>query len=462
MNNQPTVSVCLPVFNGKDYLAHAIESVLAQTLVDFELLIADDQSDDGSSKIIEDYACRDKRIKAWRNTERKGLFANYNECIMHAAGRYIKPFAQDDLLEPNALADMSRLLDENPDVNLVSCAKRWIDDKGRFLKECRTFPEDRIIVGDEVVLFNLIGCTNWVGEPVTAMFRREVAGDGFNTDFYHFGDIEYWFRIVKDGNYAYVSTVLCSFRRHSQSATSKNLRGLFFVLDILRLWRLYRSVLIELGESQEMTRRRIVEILAMQLDHLHRAEGLTVLEVLAIPLPSMPGRQPLSEQAHKDPREQLYWLLREVTRILAELDDLRCRSAAEREHLNNQIANVRNSTSWRITGPFRYMVRLAKSPQRVHSVQEEVPILPAAWTTECSELKYENNTTDYSVFLEAIDYSLRYLSEKRAELAGNKTAWSKERRILEFELDCLHNSTSWKISTPLRQVSRLVGGKRWK
>lgn len=457
MSSQPRVSVCLPVYNGKDYLAQAIESVLAQTLPDFELLIADDQSSDGSSEIIEDYARRDKRIIAWRNTERKGLFANYNECMMRASGCYIKPFAQDDLLEPNGLAVMSSLLDENHYVSLVTCAKRWIDDNGNTLQEIRSFPEHRVMVGNDVVLFNLIRFTNWVGEPVTAMFRRELLGAGFDTAFYHFGDIEYWFRIVKDRHYAYLNSVLCSYRRHEGSATSKNLKGLFFVLDILRIWRLYLPLLAELGESESMTARRVTEILAMHLDHLVRVEGLTCSEMLSIPLPpneacdqlDMPGKIVI------DPRETLYGLLREVTAVLAAIDDLKCSSAAEREHLHNQISNLRNSTSWRITGPFRYMLKIDGPSSRL--IEDS---LPEPVQSERIPVRQEfNGSTNSEGFDRAICDALNYLDEKQSELKIARVAWLDESERLEAEISRLKTSLSWKLSAPLRKISKLLGGK---
>lgn len=453
MSGQPLVSVCLPVYNGERFLAQAIDSVLAQTVTDFELCIADDLSTDNSSKIIEEYARRDKRIVAWRNSNRKGLFANYNECMSRASGRYIKPFAQDDILEPNALAEMSNLLNENNDVSLVTCARKWIDDNGEILREIRPFAEDRIIAGKDVVLFNLIRCTNWVGEPVTGLFRRELIGDGFDRSFYHFGDIEYWFRIIQNSNYAYVNSVLCGFRRHAQSATSTNLKGLLFVLDIARLCQLNNNLLRELGESEAATARRVTEIVAMQLDHLVRVEGLTIEEVLRIPLPASEAGDLFENSGAMfvDPREKLYWLLRDVTMLLAEIDDLKCSSAAQREHLRNQINNLKRSTSWRITGPFRYMLRVGVRDSWVEGDRSK-PV-----SSERAQVK--SSDSPVSGFEKAICDALNYLDEKRTELHNSSIAWLAEREQLEREISRLQSSLSWKVSMPLRQFSKLLGGK---
>src|SRR5262249_40381711 len=99
----PTVSICLPVYNGERFLAEAIESVLEQTHRDYELLICDDLSHDSSLEIARTYARYDTRVTVWSNPQRLGLFANYNSSIERATGKYIKLFAQDDLLAPTML-----------------------------------------------------------------------------------------------------------------------------------------------------------------------------------------------------------------------------------------------------------------------------------------------------------------------------------------------------------------------
>src|SRR6516225_5012596 len=120
----PKVSICLPVYNGEDYLSQAIESALGQTYSDFELLIADDASIDSSLEIVRKYAKQDARIVYWQNDTNKGLFGNYNETLNRASGEYIKPFAQDDFFEANILERMLASFGADPEVVLVACARR--------------------------------------------------------------------------------------------------------------------------------------------------------------------------------------------------------------------------------------------------------------------------------------------------------------------------------------------------
>src|SRR5438874_11358052 len=108
------VSILLPVFNGERYLAQAIESVLAQTHTDFELLVVDDSSTDSSWQIIQKLAKTDDRIFAFKNQTNLGLFQNYNRCLDLSRGDFVKPFAQDDLLVSKALERMHEVFDEQP------------------------------------------------------------------------------------------------------------------------------------------------------------------------------------------------------------------------------------------------------------------------------------------------------------------------------------------------------------
>jgi glycosyltransferase involved in cell wall biosynthesis len=339
----------LPVYNGERYLAEAIESVLQQTCGDFELLIADDCSTDNSAEIAAGYAARDKRVVYWRNESNKGLFANYNACIERASGEFIKPFAQDDILQSTMLSKQIELFGSFPDVRLVSTAKQWIDERGTTIKQFRQFPETTVVPGIEVILYNLAQLTNWVGEPSTVMFRRIHAGAGFDTRYYHYGDIEYWFRIVEGGSFCYLAEPLCSFRRHKESSTTTNLGGLYFALDILLLGKQYRKYSEMLGESEEHFLRRALEVMALNLDHLVTTDGLTVDRMLE-------HRKGDSSPEQTDGfRELSFHALRFITHLIAQHDALRCRTEDERQHLLARIADMQNSTSWKITAPLRQL-----------------------------------------------------------------------------------------------------------
>jgi glycosyltransferase involved in cell wall biosynthesis len=349
-------------------LPQAIESVLNQQFSDFELIVCDDGSTDDSAEIAERYARKDSRLTVQRNRQRLGLFANYNQCLKKSSAQYIKLFAQDDLLEPAMLAQSLAALDAHPEVTLVSTAKRWIDDDGVETKVLRPFEEQRVINGRDVIIYNLLRLTNWVGEPSAVMFRRERLGDGFDTQLYHYGDIDYWFRIVDGASMIYLDEVLLSFRRHRQSATSKNHHGLYFALDIMRLGKKYRRHLSDFGESEEQFFNRAMEVIALDVDHFVRTSGLTASICRGADSGSPAGEsdnraendgEPVSEAAAF--RELSFHAFRYITKVLADLDDLKCRSADEKRYLEAQIADMRESTSWRVTAPLRNLAKQIRS-----------------------------------------------------------------------------------------------------
>jgi len=356
----PKVSICLPVYNGERFLAQAIESVLGQTFRDFEVLIADDRSTDGSYAIAQRFAQRDPRVHAWSNRTNLGLFANYNSCIQRAQGEYIKLFAQDDLLEPDALQWLVKALESNPQVKLVSCGRRWIGPDNQQLQVVCPFPETRVIAGTDVIRYNLMQLGNWVGEPSTTMFRRADAGDGFDTRFHHYGDIEYWFRIVESGDYLYLDDVLCSFRRHSGSSTTGNLAGLYFVLDMLLLGKIYRRYSAELGESEEHFLRRALEVAARHVDHLRTDDGLTAADVLAIEK----GKVEEQKEQLRQFKELSFHALSYLSELLVERHSLLCTI----QDLDEMVHDVKANPWWRATKPLRQL-----SKKQVSGVDPDSP-----------------------------------------------------------------------------------------
>lgn len=135
----PLVSVGLPVFNGQKYLAFAIESVLAQTFADFELIISDNGSTDATQEICEAYAARDARIRYIRQAQNRGAGFNYNFVFHEARGQYFKWLAHDDWLAPDNLEASVEALDADPGAVLAYTHHIDVDDQGAEIRTvCRT------------------------------------------------------------------------------------------------------------------------------------------------------------------------------------------------------------------------------------------------------------------------------------------------------------------------------------
>jgi glycosyltransferase involved in cell wall biosynthesis len=124
------VGIGIPVYNGANYVAAAIDSILAQSCGDFDLLISDNASTDGTEDICRAYARKDRRIRYIRQPRNLGAAANYNVLAEMSENPYFKWAAHDDLLAPGFLAACVEVLDREPTVVLASPASALIDEIG--------------------------------------------------------------------------------------------------------------------------------------------------------------------------------------------------------------------------------------------------------------------------------------------------------------------------------------------
>ena len=122
---QPRVSIGLPVYNGEKYLEQAIESILAQDYVNFELIVSDNASTDRSREIAAKYVAADPRVALHGSEVNKGATWNFNRCVSLARGHYFRWVAHDDELEPQWLSECARVMDERPDI--VICYSRAVE-----------------------------------------------------------------------------------------------------------------------------------------------------------------------------------------------------------------------------------------------------------------------------------------------------------------------------------------------
>jgi glycosyltransferase involved in cell wall biosynthesis len=133
---QPLVSIGLPVRNSERQIAQTIDSVLAQTLGDFELIVSDNASTDATVAVVERYMQRDPRVRLLRQSVNRGVSANWNAVARAARGRYFKWQAGNDLMEPELLEECVRVLEALPDVVLAYGRTRWMDTDGTPLDLC--------------------------------------------------------------------------------------------------------------------------------------------------------------------------------------------------------------------------------------------------------------------------------------------------------------------------------------
>ncbi len=130
MESAPTLTIGMPVYNGAKYIAEAVESILAQTFRDFELIISDNASTDDTESICRAFAARDPRVTYRRNRQNVGLSANNNLLVPLARGRFFKWAPCDDVLRPEYLERCVAVLDADPNVVLVYPGTQFVDGDG--------------------------------------------------------------------------------------------------------------------------------------------------------------------------------------------------------------------------------------------------------------------------------------------------------------------------------------------
>lgn len=205
----PRVSVLMPVHNVEKHLVAALDSVLAQTFTDFELLIIDDCSTDRTAAILERYT--DPRIVRTRNERNLGLVETLNRGIDRACGDYIARMDGDDVCLPDRLAAQVAYLDAHPNTVLLGTKYVYVDDQDQPLLNgipAPPYPEP----GTPGYLRWALLWLTAVQHP-TAMFRREALGDlRYDADYFTAEDYDLWARLGQVGEVARLPDVHLRYR----------------------------------------------------------------------------------------------------------------------------------------------------------------------------------------------------------------------------------------------------------
>jgi glycosyltransferase involved in cell wall biosynthesis len=168
----PTLSIGLPVFNGERYLEHALESLLAQSFGDFELILSDNASTDRTETICRSVAARDPRVLYVRNRSNIGAAPNFNQVFRLSSGRYFKWAAHDDVCGPDLARRCLEVLEGDPSVVLVCATPASIDASGELLR--RQDPGPDMTSNNPAARFkNLMGRPFWA-TPLFGVIRSDA------------------------------------------------------------------------------------------------------------------------------------------------------------------------------------------------------------------------------------------------------------------------------------------------
>jgi glycosyltransferase involved in cell wall biosynthesis len=201
----PRVTVVIPTYNRKEYLAEAIDSVLAQTYTDYEILVVDDGSTDGTREFLEE-RYRERPVLYLRQ-ENRGSSAARNTGIRNARGELLAFLDSDDLWLPGKLGLQVPLFDKNPSVGLVFCGSAGIGARGEIVEERRPTDDFR---GNAVraMLYR-----NMTPTPTVVFRRNLVPRVGYMREELTFGeDWNYWLRIAARCAIDFAPEILVHFR----------------------------------------------------------------------------------------------------------------------------------------------------------------------------------------------------------------------------------------------------------
>jgi hypothetical protein len=209
----PRVSVGLPVYNGERYLERTIRSILAQDFTDFELIVSDNASTDGTGEICRRYARQDSRVRYWRNERNLGAGPNYDGCFHKARGAYFKWAAHDDLLAPDFLSKAVAALDAAPEAVLCTVGVREIGPDDEPLRTyANSFPG--VSSPDPAVRFGAVIHTRHQCEDFFGLYRRSaLVGSGLH-DTYSGSDRVLLAEMALRGPWVSVSDPLFLHREH--------------------------------------------------------------------------------------------------------------------------------------------------------------------------------------------------------------------------------------------------------
>lgn len=202
----------MPFYNSRLYLEEAVRSILSQTFTDFELILIDDGSTDGSADIVT--SIHDKRIKLVKNPKNMGLIATLNKGLDLAIGKYIARMDADDIALPERLKIQLEFLENNPQVIVCGTQIRYF---GTVNSNSKLYEKD-----EEIKSSLIFG--SCFAHP-TVMMRTEVLRKNnlyYENNHLHLEDYDLWLRMRNYGEYANINTVLLNYRIGEQNITQIN------------------------------------------------------------------------------------------------------------------------------------------------------------------------------------------------------------------------------------------------
>jgi glycosyltransferase involved in cell wall biosynthesis len=253
----PLVGVLTPVYNGERYLAECIESVLRQTYQNWQHVIVDNQSRDGTVEIAEAYAQKDPRIKVVRGDTFVGPAENHNRALSHLSphAAYCKFLHADDWLFPTCVEEMVGLAERYPSIGVVGAYRL---DGDRVNLDGLPYPSN-LVPGRELCRATLLGHVYVFGSPSSVMFRAALLrSHGFDAErFPRHSDGAACLEVLRESDFGFVHQVLTYTRRPAEAQTSLSVRLNSYLAEQLVALARYGPVFLTPAEYSQRYRSRL-------------------------------------------------------------------------------------------------------------------------------------------------------------------------------------------------------------
>lgn len=245
---KPRVSICIPCWNSEHTIGKALDSILTQTYADFEIVVSDNASTDGTVDVVRSF--RDSRIRLNQNPANVGCWANNNIAWRLSTSDLITFLHSDDTYEPHRLATLVKALDDYPNAAFAYNAVALVTSNGAVQEILRSHPESTVLSGVDELRYQLGYNTGTMGIMNLPFVRRQAMEKvgGYDIRFAYAGDRHLHWRLCTLGQVAYCAEPLYRYLVHPYAFDRDPFLVSYGVYDCLR------SFLEDFGDNPEIER----------------------------------------------------------------------------------------------------------------------------------------------------------------------------------------------------------------
>jgi len=258
------ISIAMATYNGERFIREQIDSILRQTIQDFELVVSDDCSTDTTWQILKEYEAKDKRIHCYRNEQNMGFVKNFEQAMIHCKGDYIALSDQDDIWTDNHL----QVLLENIGNNIVCCGdavliennvltEKLSDRNGADLLQLNTF--------EKKLKRSLYSGMPYQG--ASTLIKQSHLKQIFPFPNIRMHDVWIFFYACTHNGFVYIDEIITHYRQHNTNVTTREKRSL--LKDLLKL---------NLKKYKQNDRPLYIEALLKRFPDMEEAHKKTLLE----------------------------------------------------------------------------------------------------------------------------------------------------------------------------------------